>query len=280
MPTTRENLLGWIEKSNIDYTTYFIKAWIPFNAWYDLHYSGEPDKDSDRAKINALKNTSNPARNGINSYLENSDQSSVDFKNHLSALHDALQQYELNGDDGRISFHQIVKQQNPTNTINDTYNRTRYFLERTDGRRLGEVTEMKVILSNGAGATIFNYSHHNYDLENLEGFRKYQNLTEQRREMTRVYFQRLEPIEIIDSIQDVNDLQENPLNYYECDLYKFKRDPNDTSCQGHIICKAVIETLYQLRNQLFHGELIPNQSAQPIYQNAYFLLKMILEKVR
>lgn len=45
MPTTHENIVGWINKSDIDYTTYFIKAWIPFNAWYDLHYHNQPNTD-------------------------------------------------------------------------------------------------------------------------------------------------------------------------------------------------------------------------------------------
>jgi len=280
MPTTHENIVGWINKSGIDYTTYFIKAWIPFNAWYDLHFHNQPNMDSDRAKINAIKNTSNPARNGINSYLENNDQQSIEFKNHLSALHHALQQNQLDCNDGRISFHEIVKQRKAENQINETFSGTRYFLERTDGRRLGEVTEMKVILTSGSGGAILNYQHTEYDLEHLQADRNYQNLTQTRRENTRIRFQRLEPIEVIDSIRDISDLQKGPLNYYECDAYNFKRDPNETSCCGHIICKAVIETLYQLRNQLFHGELIPNQAAQPIYQNAYFLLKMILEKIK
>jgi hypothetical protein len=236
--------------------------------------------DSDRAKINAIKTQPNPARNGINSYLENDDQQCIEFRNHLSALHHALQQTQLDGNDGRISFHQIVKERNPTNQINENYNGSRYFLQRTDGNRLGDVTQMQVIISDRHNNAVFNYQHTTYELEHLQANQHFLNLSQARRENARIRFQNLHPINIIDSIQDANNLQNAPRNYYECDSYNFKRDANDAHCPGNIVCRAVIETLYQLRNQLFHGELVPNQGCQPIYRNAYFLLKMILERVR
>ena len=52
MPASTENITRWIEQSEIDYFTHFIKAWIPFNAWYNLRYS---NLGSDREKINSIK---------------------------------------------------------------------------------------------------------------------------------------------------------------------------------------------------------------------------------
>jgi len=279
MPTTHENIVGWINKSDIDYTTYFIKAWIPFNAWYDLHYHNQPDKDSDRAKINSIKSDPNPARNGINSYLENEGQQSDEFRNYLAGLHHALQQTQLDGNDGRISFHEIVKEKNAMCEIaNEKIQGTSYYLKRDDGRFLGEVTRLQINLKNKNNQGIFTYQHTAYDLANLQENRNYKLLTDPRRENVRLFFEKLEPVVIIDALE--NNQQESPKNYYQCDSYHFKRDVNNPNCFGHIVCRALIETLYQLRNQLFHGELIPNQAVQPIYRNAYFLLKMILEKVR
>lgn len=280
MPTTLINVRGWIEKSDIDYTTYFIKAWIPFNAWYDLEYYNQPALNSDRAKINEIKRNPNTVRNGINTYLENNDQDCVEFRNRLSALHHALQQTQLDGNDGRISFHQIVKEKNAVNQIIETSNNIRYFLKRTDGDGHGNVTQMQVTISDRHNNAICNYQHTAYNLEHLQANQNFQNLSQARRDNARIRFERLHPITVIDSIRDVNERQDAPLNYYECDLYTFKRDAADAHCPANIVCRAVIETLYQLRNQLFHGELVPNQAVQPIYQNAYFLLKLILEKVR
>lgn len=212
--------------------------------------------------------------------MENNDQQDIEFRNHLAALHHALQQTQLDGNDGRISFHEIVKERNATHQINENFNGTRYFLQRTDGGQLGEVTQMQVIIKNQQGNAIFNYQHAAYDLIHFQANPNFQNLSNVRRENARLRFEKLHPINVINSIRDTNDRQDAPLNYYKCDLYNFKRDAADAHCPANIVCRAVIETLYQLRNQLFHGELIPNQAVQPIYQNAYFLLKMILEKVR
>jgi hypothetical protein len=278
MPASTENIKRWIEQSNIDYTTYFIKAWIPFNAWYNFHFSS---LDTDRAKINAAKGQSNPARNGINSYLENEGQPSDEFRNFLSALHFALQQTQLDGTDGRISFNEIVKERNPANLINnESLQGTKYFLKREDGTRLGQVTSMQVHLKDRNNNTFCSYNHTEYDLEHFQTSPAFEALSERRKENARYCFQRLHPIVVIDSIQDATKIEESPRNYYQCDSHYFVRDTGNPNCFGHVVCRALIETLYQLRNQLFHGELLPNESIQPIYKNAYFLLKMILEKTK
>ena len=39
MPTNNTaNIKQWLEKSEVDYFTQFVKAWIPFNAWYRNTY--------------------------------------------------------------------------------------------------------------------------------------------------------------------------------------------------------------------------------------------------
>ncbi len=278
MPVSTENIRRWIEKSDIDYVTYFIKAWIPFNAWYNSHYEA---LDSDRAKINATKNQSNLVRNGINSYLEIGGQPSELFKTYLSDLHHSLQENQLDSKEGRISFHEIVKEKNQTNLVdNESTQGTRYYLRREDGNRLGEVTQMLVHVKNNNNQNVFSYQHTTYDLAHLQANANLQGLSDARRENTRICFERIKPIITIDALRNPLDEQQAPRNYYECDSYKFVRDVSNPNCYGQVICKGVIETLYQLRNILFHGELLPTEAIQPIYKNAYFLLKMILEKVK
>ena len=39
MPSTyTENADKWKSLADIDYFTHFVKAWIPFNAWYKTYY--------------------------------------------------------------------------------------------------------------------------------------------------------------------------------------------------------------------------------------------------
>lgn len=275
-----ENLRRWIEQSNIDYVTYFIKAWIPFNAWYTSHF---PTLDGERAKINATKNNANPVRNGISTYLENDGQDGETFRSYLSALHFALQNHILTNETGIISFHEMIKEKNPKNLIdNETVNSIIYFVKRDDGSRLGEVNQVQIFLKDKHKKTFFNYAHTAYDFEHVKMSAttnaNFAALSNKQQENLRIFYQELQPIIITDLIESAP--LESPKNYYKCDSYNFKRDTADAYCRGSFVGKALVETLYQLRNILFHGELIPSEGIQPIYKNAYFLLKMILEKVK
>ena len=89
MPVNQENINLWINQSNIDYIGHFIKAWIPFNAWYNSSFS---TLQSDRDKISAIKSQPNSVRNGINSLMESNSQEGQEFKSYISALYYQLQQ--------------------------------------------------------------------------------------------------------------------------------------------------------------------------------------------
>lgn len=280
MAVTTENLKRWIEQSNIDYVTYFIKAWIPFNAWYNSHFT---TLDGERPKINATKNTPNPVRNGISAYLENAGQEGDDFRSYLSALHHGLQNHILTSETGIISFHEIIKESNPKNLVdNETINRIKYFLKREDARRLGEISKIQVFLKDHTNATFFQYEHTEYDFEHLKlsatALANFSALSPKQQEQVRIFYLQLTPIIVTNAIEI--SIKESPKNYYKCDSFNFKRDTVDSYCRGNYVCKSLIEALYQLRNILFHGELIPSDGIQPIYKNAYFLLKMILEKIK
>lgn len=281
MPVSTENIRRWIEQSDIDYITYFIKAWIPFNAWYNSTYER---LEGDRAKINAIKGTQgDPVRRGINTYLEGDGQTNQEFKSFLSALHHALEEASIDSRDGRISFREIIKERNSTNIVNnETKRQITYYLRRTDGTKLGEITQIQVALKDRNNQTFFNYQHTEYDWLHLQNNTtanaNFGALSIPQQENARLFFESLQPIIVVDAIE--TNLQQTPRNYYPCDSYNFKRNLSDNYCMGGIVAKGLVETLYQLRNILFHGELNPNSTIQPVYKNAYFLLKMLLEKIR
>jgi len=277
MSVNQENIVRWIQQSDIDYIGHFIKAWIPFNAWYNSSF---PTLHTDRDKISAIKSQPNSVRNGINSLMESSSQEGQEFRSYLSALYYQLQQNQIDGRDGRIWFENALKERNPVNKIdNIEYRRDKYYLERTDGKHLGEIIEMKVIVKRKSdNHPILNYSHTEYDLQHLQAHPDYQRLSDTKKEQVRLLFQELIPVKI-DTLIEINK-RDTPRNYYECDSYTLKRDATNTDCPSIYIVKALIEVLYQLRNVLFHGELVPNNGAQKVYKEAYSILKMILEKIR
>lgn len=276
MPVNTENIRRWIEQSDIDYITQYIKAWIPFNAWYNAEYN---NLNSDRAKINAIKNRSNSIRNKVNTLLEGNGQESEEFKSVLAALHSELLNNQIDSQIGRIWFNDIVKSQNPENLIDNERIRTiQYFLRRTDGNRLGDVQQMLVVLKDRNGVEFFNYNHTEYNLTHLQADADFLGLTPAQQENVRLCFNRLQPVVITNAIEV--HLETQPYNHYPCDAFNFKRDATDAHCPAHIVCKGLIEILYQLRNVLFHGELVPSEQNQNVYKNAYFCLKHLLPSIR
>lgn len=273
---SQENINRWIEQSDIDYIGHYIKAWIPFNAWYNNTFQS---LSSDREKINAIKNNSNTVRSAINSLMETESSLSMEFKSHLASLIFHTAEQNIQGRDGAINFENILKVKNPNDTKDITFRKRKYFLQRTDGAHIGDVRQFKIFVKKESeNTTIFNYNHTEYDLEHLQSIHTYQSLSSEMREQIRLYYQELKPYETISIIE--SETKESPKNYYKCDNFNLKRDTTNTTCYAHNVVKALIEVLYQLRNVVFHGELVPNRDAQKIYNSAFHLLKIILEKIR
>lgn len=276
MPVSTDNIRRWIEQSDIDYISQFIKTWIPFNAWYNAEYA---TLNSDREKINSIKNNSNTIRNKINTLLERDGQESQEFKSYLASLHSELQDIHIESKEGRIWFNDIVKSRNPDNLINNEIIRSiTYFLQRTDGGRLGNVSRFQIYLKDRNNTTFFTYVHSTYDINHLYLVPDFQSLSNTQKENTRLFFEQLKPIIVTDTVEI--HLENSPVNHYKCDSFNFKRDYTDAHCPSHIVCKCLIEILYQLRNVLFHGELTPNAQSQRVYKNAYFCMKYLLNSLR
>lgn len=273
---SQENINRWIEQSDIDYIGHYIKAWIPFNAWYNNNFR---TLNSDREKINEIKKNPNTVRNAINSLMEGDSALSMEFKSHLASLISHTGELNIQGRDGLINFENIIKVKNAINQKKEDFGVNKYFVRRTDSSTLGQVTQVRINVNRKSNnSRVFNYSHTEYDLEHLQNFPSYQSLSSQVKTQIRMYYQELIPFSTESIIE--NSLSETPINYYKCDNFNLRRDVTNTSCYAHLIIKALIEILYQLRNVVFHGELVPNRDAQKVYAPAFHVLKIILEKLK
>jgi len=77
----------WIEKSEPDFYTMFIKSWIPYNAWYMHNFYSEDDKrTSDKSIIRFIGTAPNLYKNRIISLLQGTDNDSLRFKELLWKL--------------------------------------------------------------------------------------------------------------------------------------------------------------------------------------------------
>ena len=280
--TTMTAIEKWVEKSEIDYMTYFIKTWIPFNAWYNRNYAD----GNDRAKIQKIKGDSgNAFYKRVSDLLEGSisAQEGEEFRGYIGALHSQLEALQIRynyrpQEEDVLSFSRCLKSINDRKVINGDYDGITYYLERFDSPTFGEVSEVKVTIKNRSGNTTFNYTHNKFDIAHAETelHAQISSLTQIKQAIS--YLQQLEPIIIKSALQD--DLSSLLVGHsYDCGAFSFVRNPSNATNPSYQTTAALIQVLYQLRNLLFHGQIEPTPEMQPVYQNAYLIMRMLIPKL-
>ena len=104
-----ENSEKWKNLASIDYFTQFVKAWIPFNAWYKNYY---PNLKTDREAINEIKTQFNKFRNKLISLLKDRGNEGIAFKSRIAELHLELERNHIENKGERITFEEIKTEDN------------------------------------------------------------------------------------------------------------------------------------------------------------------------
>src|ERR1051325_5008164 len=96
------NVKQWLGQSDIDFFTHFVKACIPFNAWYRHAYE---DIQQERDILESIKIDGNKIRSRFIARLEGTDPESEEIRTHIAALHRRLSADPLeDGKKRRIGF--------------------------------------------------------------------------------------------------------------------------------------------------------------------------------
>lgn len=250
-----ENSEKWRALADVDYFTLFVKAWIPFNAWYKNYY---PNLGSDREAINVIKSTSNTVRNKLISLLAGSDTDSVAFHSYIAKLHSELdRKYIFNKYNERVCFESIVAEQNPKSIEEFERNKFHYKVERRPGRI--ELT----IISNG----VTRFSHiqvNGYSLDEIKTQTLFINLSTAQKANLEACYKEINPR------KPTNLLTLDNHNCIKVGSIKFIND-------NIMLCKGIFEILYELRNSLFHGKIIPDKETSRVYEPAYHILHTLVQ---
>ena len=239
-----ENIRRWAAEVEIDYPAYFIKAWIPFNAWFRMRY--DHDK-SERAILELIKADGNPVQSSITRLLTDTDAEAEGFKEHLAQLHRRLERHTLNNRQRRVTFTNCYVGINPKDRESGTYNAVSYLVERGTGKSSLPKDNVRCELTK-TGAPIFIKQQAKYDLIELQSDANFQSLTTQRRAMLEGYYKSINPR------LDV-DLTDTSNGSIKIGSYEFCDNTN------HIFA-GLVENLYALRRLLFHGEAVPTSESK------------------
>ncbi len=254
-----ENSERWKALSHIDYFTQFVKAWIPFNAWYKNSYQ---NLEHDGEIIEAIKTESNKFRNKIVSLLDGEENENRIFKNHIADLHYQLERNHVFNKKERICFAEIVIEQNK-DTIKEFSRRGITFKAE---RNPSNWKNIKLCILNKSKTLIFNYEQQNgYNIDEMKKSSEFQGLFIEYQKNIEFCYKAINPYKPISLLVSTPTTDSIKIGTYD-----FMNDKGK-------IAKGIIIILYLLRNALFHGEIIPDRQTQKVYEPAYHVLNQLIE---
>jgi len=255
-----ENSEKWKSLASIDYFTQFIKAWIPFNAWYKNYY---PDLKTDREAINEIKACPNSFRNKLISLLNNRENDGVAFKSRIAELYLELERKHIFNKNERITFERIVVENNPKKQNNFSRQALTYKVERSITGRPQQEIQIDIVRSNGSAK--FTYIQTiGFNVDNLMTHQDFTRLSLAQQKNLKACYVEINPS------KPTNLLSHDPDNCIQMGNLHFIDNSEH-------LCKGIIEILYKLRNVLFHGEIIPDSDTNKVYEPAYQILYTLIQ---
>jgi hypothetical protein len=166
----------------------------------------------------------------------------------------------------RVTFSEIVIERNPQKRSSLIRNTFVYRVERGPGGVM-ERTIAITVEKEGGGPVRFSRTQTNgYDLSDLLHHPDFRKLTEAQRGNLRACYEDINPEKSVCLLIDDMDARD----YLDIGGIRFVDDIG-------LLCSGLIEILYNLRNALFHGTLVPNSQTQQVYEPAYHILHTLIQ---
>ncbi|MDB6125549.1 MAG: hypothetical protein JWQ71_4542 [Pedosphaera sp.] len=260
--TNTANVKLWLEQSEIDYFTQFVKAWIPFNAWYRHAYDA---LEQERQILDDIKTDGNRIRSRFMAKLEGDDPESQEIRNHIAALHRRLSSDPLeNSKKRRISFERVLIGPNPHLFAEHKHGQWRYRVDRV----ISSKNVISIIVSTRGNVHRTITQTTGWNIGEFELHVDFMSLNSEDKARLRRCYEEANPM----CFASLLATSPPPADALVMDGYYFVKD-------NAAIFAGLIEILYCMRNLLFHGELVPDPKTNRTYEPAYHLLRHLLATI-
>lgn len=272
---------NWINRSEMDYYTMFIKTWIPFNAWYMINFYDEVLKrTSDRDIINYLKDNSNKYRDKIKSLLTSQSDEAKIFRDNISRLHYELEDHAIPNHENRISFSNLSLNRNPNKTNSISFKAYTYKAEFKDQLPKTQKRFFCEVLNKRTNSTIHRIELFEWSMTELTNHPDYQAINDNEiQDNIRINFTEVnpnKPLQIIVPPSRIKNGYKQPSNSIAIDEIKNLYFTDDIEK----VSKAIIQLIYELRCKLFHGELDPTEANQEVFKYTYNIQKILIKELK
>lgn len=242
----------WAEQIEIDYYAAFIKSWIAFNAWMNYKYGDINDTEKLKRIIDSstIKDTvcrSIREQNKADTLLVN-----------IAKLHDLLENKSLKNKDKQVSLSSVKVSKSPTNT-SEIIRGVKFTFKCECGKN-------KCFVENKKGEKLLDFIDNaaNYNKDKLEEKLSESRLSETQKQYARTCYEQLATVEEVNLLASSSE-------YYEIGSFRFIKNEQ-------YIFKALMETIYDIRCMLFHGNIDPDDH-KDIYEQAYYIVRSFIENL-
>jgi len=272
-----------MENSEPDYYMLFVKAFIPYNAWYMMNFYDEDEKrTNDRSIIDFMKS----AKPGENRYkdrtvtlLKGNTAEAEDFKRHLACLHFELRKHPIPNAEEAISFKQVyISSKKAEDYEPITIGEYTYSCKHDETRPKKTPRWILEVINTDSQSTEYMVELFKPSLSEL---------------VKNDDFIALPTDSMKEGLKDaLNEMSPNKTdNLVVAELHSanetvptgsFVMGDNERVClvnNTELIAKAVIQILYDLRCKLFHGEIAPTSDYKGIYKHAFFVQSMLIKNL-
>lgn len=265
----------WIHRAQQDYYILFVQTWIPFNAWYKREIA-PLSGDRDRNCINYICQNANTYKNKILSLLNGVDRQSRLFKQELADLHAALLAHSIPDTAEPITFKTTSIYDLSTPILEGDFYSYHYKVERT-GASPNFQYDIRIEDKN-THVTKYTKHFNRWKLDDLISDANFVSLSETVRTHTIELFRGVYPGSptnvVLDPITRAGKIcaPSNSICLDEDARIYFVKDFDK-------IAQVLIQIIYSLRNQIFHGSLNPTDANQEVYKHLYVIQSMLIKEL-
>lgn len=260
------NIKLWFEQAEPDYYMFFLKAWIPFNAWYVNEYPSLKKKDMEIIKELQDHADSKPKKI-IKNFLDSATEyEALKFQTYLAELHFQLDKINLTHNGNRLSFRNLSLTENPEKYKHATDDKGNVFKTEKTSSYFQAYIEAK------GGKVLLDFKKPTYEIEEIKKDTDYIRLDKKVQKKIYTLFEAIDPKKPISIISDSSSKKD----YITLKAKNSCKIIQDTET----VSKGCIKVLYALRCMLFHGEVAPTETNKKVYENAFYLLQLIINELK
>lgn len=268
----------WLDRAREDFYTLFVKAWIPFNAWYNRDIAPVTNNGNDRECINYICKHDNTYKNKLLSYLRGRTRVDLRFQQELVDLHTALLSHPIPDASHPITFSTTTIYDDSHSVEQGDFYSVSYKTERK-AKSSGSGFDYEVkVNERGAGPIKLNVTFSKWKMEDLESHPDFAQFSEAIQKRLKQAFHAVyikAPTDVIKKPVIRNGIESRPPH---CIVFG-KEEKAYFIDDRDKVAQVLIQLLYELRCQIFHGELDPSVQNMEVYEHAYRIQSMLIKEL-